>query len=185
VLLPGRRLRQGRLARGCDGLPPGVPPPRPPGRPRTVTLRTRRARLVLLRGGPAGLPGPQAGFPRPHGDDGGSTGHWPGFVRPSVSEPGHDAARRIRKPDRLAAAERGPRAGEQRLPRRQPHAVARPMGLSREHAQDWSIARGEPGPGSRAARPRPGRPVAATGRWRRGALDGAAIAAAKGVADRR
>ena len=92
-------------------------PPEPPSRPRTVTLRTRRARLVLLRGGHSGRAGPKAGIARPHRDDGGATGHRPGFVRPPLSESGHDAAGRIREPDRLAAAEGTTQAGQQRLPR--------------------------------------------------------------------
>ena len=46
-----------------------------------------------------------------------TTGHRPGFVRSSLSESGHDAARRIREPDRLAAAEGTTQAGQQRLPR--------------------------------------------------------------------
>ena len=117
VLLPGRRFRQGRLARGCRGLSRSVSPPEPPGRPRTVTLRTRRACLVLLRGGHSGRAGPTAGIARPHRDDGGTSGHRPGFVRPAVSESGHDAARRIREPDRPAAAEGAAQAGQQRLSR--------------------------------------------------------------------
>ena len=74
-------------------------------------------RLALLRGGHSGRAGPKARLAPPHRDDGSATGHRTGFVRPSLSESGHDAARRIREPDRLAAAEGTPRAGQQRLPR--------------------------------------------------------------------
>ena len=57
VLLSCRRFRQGRLARGCDGLSRSLSPPEPSSRPRAVTLRTRRARLVLLRGSHSSRPG--------------------------------------------------------------------------------------------------------------------------------
>ena len=91
--------------RRCLGFPRRVSTLEPPGRPRAVALRTRRARLALLRGGHSGGAGPAAGVARPHRNDGGAAGHRTGFVRPPVSEPGHDAAGRIREPDCLAAAE--------------------------------------------------------------------------------
>ena len=105
------------LARGCRRVPRRVSPPEPSGRPRAVTLRTRRTRLALLRGGHSGRAGSTARIARPDRNDGGTTGHRPRFVRPPLSESGHDAARRIREPDRPAAAEGTTRAGQQRLPR--------------------------------------------------------------------
>ena len=77
--------------------------------------------LALLRGGHSGCARAKTGLARPHRDDGATAGHRARFVRPSLSESGHDAARRIRKPDRPAAAEEQPREhGQQRLSRRAP-----------------------------------------------------------------
>jgi len=79
--------------------------------------RTRRARLVLLRGRHSCRAGSQARVACPHGNDGGATGYWSGFVRPPLSKSGHDAAGRIREPDRLATAERTTAPAQQRVPR--------------------------------------------------------------------
>ena len=92
-------------------------PPEPSSRPRAVTLGTRRARLVLLRGSHSSRAGSKARIARPHRNDGGATGYRPGFVRPPLSKSGHDAAGRIRKPDCLATAERPTATRQQRLPR--------------------------------------------------------------------
>ena len=86
-----------------------------PSRARTITLRARRACLVLLRRGHSGRTCPTTGIARSHRDDGKASGHRPRFVRPVVSEPRHDAARRIWKPDCSAAPEGCTQTGQHGL----------------------------------------------------------------------
>lgn len=117
VLLLGGRLRQGGMARGCCGVPRRLSTQAPLSRARTITVRARRARLALLRGSHfSGIGATTRGTPS-HRNDGGTPGHRTGFVRPSISESGHDAAGRVRKSDRVALAEGLTRPGPQRLPR--------------------------------------------------------------------
>ena len=123
-----------------------------------------RPRVAVLRRGHAGRTGAAAGLAPAHRSDGGPAGHRPGLVRPPLSQPGHDAAGRIRKPDRLAAAEARTRSGQQRLSRRRPRAVGRPVGVSCECAPDQPSAGRSHRPGSRATRPDPRRASAAGGR---------------------
>ena len=87
-------------------------PPESPSRARTITLRARRACLVLLRRSHSSRACPTTGIACPHRDDGEASGHRSGFVRPAVSESGHDAARRIRKPDCSAAPEGRAQTGQ-------------------------------------------------------------------------
>ena len=58
---------------------------------------------------------PKTGIACPHRDDGETSGHRARFVRPAVSESRHDAAGRIRKPDRSAAPEGGAQTGQHGL----------------------------------------------------------------------
>jgi len=79
--------------------------------------------MVLLRGGHPGRARPTTGIPRPHLNDGGATGHWSRFVRPTVSESRHDATWRVRKPDRASTAASRSHTAQHRLPRRPVRSV--------------------------------------------------------------
>ena len=71
-----------------------------------------------------------------------------GVLRPALPEPGHDAARRFREPDRAAAPARAAEQREHRLRRRAIRAVPGPVGLPR----GGTAHRARSGRGDRARR---------------------------------
>ena len=161
LLVPGCRFRQERLAEGCSCLSRDLPASEPPGHARALALRAGRSSVALLRGARASGARPPARLPRADGDDGAAAGAGLGLVRQALSEPGYDAAGRLRQSDRLAAAESAAGPGKQRVSRRRPRSLDGSVGLSFERAQARSrVDRGN-GPGCRARRPRAGRALAA------------------------
>src|SRR4030095_14270148 len=86
-----------------------------PSRARTLTLRARRACLAFLRRGRSGRARATTGIPCPHRDHGKASGHRPRFVRPTVPESRHDAARRLWKPHCSATPESISQAGQHGL----------------------------------------------------------------------
>src|SRR5262249_5735951 len=76
----------------------------------------RGAHVWFLRRGHPGRACPTTRLACPHRDNGKASGHRSRFVRPTVSESRHDAARRIRKPHCSAAPEGCSQTGQHRLP---------------------------------------------------------------------
>jgi hypothetical protein len=115
--LPRHRLRQGLLGRRRRGVCRDLPRRRPPHRLGALPLRERRPRLVLLRRGDLRRRRAPGGLLPAHGDHVTATRTEHGVVRPALPEPGHDAARRVRQPDRPTAPARGARARQHHLRR--------------------------------------------------------------------
>ena len=120
-----------------------LPAARPARRGRAIALGQRRARLVLLLRARRGRDRAQDGLLPHHRDDVAPSRAQHGLLRPAVPEPGHDAARRLRQPDRTAAPARAAAAGELGLPRRRARAVSRraAVGLPRVRASGSTAAR--------------------------------------------
>ena len=95
------------LDRGRERVRRDLPQRRPARRRRAIALGQRCPRLVLLLRAGAGEHRAQDGLLPHHRNDVAAARAEHGFVRSAVPEPGHDAARRLRKPDRAAASARG------------------------------------------------------------------------------
>ena len=80
----------------------------------------------------------QDGLPPHHRDHGRPTRAWHGLLRPAVPQPGYDAARRLRQPDRPAAPARTAAGGQLGLSRRRPRSDSRraAVGAPRVHRAD-------------------------------------------------
>ncbi len=90
-----------------------------------IALGKRRSCLVLLLLAGASGHRPQDGLLPDHRDHVAAAPVEHGVVRPAVPEPGHDAARGLREPDRATAPVRAEKAGELGVPRRPAETVPR------------------------------------------------------------
>src|SRR5207253_8939506 len=100
MLVPSDGLRQGFLDRRRSGLRRNLSRRWFARRRRTVTLRQRRPRLVLLFGAGGREYRTQDGLLSDHRDDESAPPTEHGILRPPLSQPGHPTPRRVRQPHR-------------------------------------------------------------------------------------
>ena len=112
LLFAGRRSRRRCLAGGCRGIAGDLPAAGAAGCSGTLPLRQGRPPLVVLCRGGSRQHGEESGLISSHRDHGRPPGNRPRFLRPAFSQPGHPAQRRLRQPDRAAAAEEATGRGQ-------------------------------------------------------------------------
>jgi hypothetical protein len=131
VPLPGSGFRRRRMARRRAGVRTVLPRAWRSGRDGSLPLRQwcPCMGVLLIEDRGKGCTAARHGAYQPHlRSNQAAQAH---LKRPAVSEPGHDAQRRLRQLDRAAASEGTPRKRGKRLRGRRPAAVSRPVGVSR------------------------------------------------------